>query len=54
MKKIYVLIDLSGNYLTFDKTNLNNLKRELGQLNILDVSKLVKNKFFCKMILVMQ
>ena len=45
MKKMYVLIDLSGNYLAFDRTNLNNLKRELGELNILDVSKLVKSKF---------
>lgn len=44
MKKLYVLMDLSTNSYKFHENNINYFKKELGELNIIDVSKIIKRK----------
>ena len=44
MKKLYVLMDLSTNSYKFHENNINYFKKELGELNIIDISKIIKRK----------
>ena len=44
MRDLYVLMDLSSISSKGHKNNLDYLKKELGELNIVDVSKLLKTQ----------